>query len=78
MLDGRELLKPSEKTKTRCIFSLRTKIPTLIVKIEHDFSSTISISYVFEENKIGHQLTQQNDVNVSLGSFSDGVCYDSS
>ena len=26
-----------------------------------------------EVNKVGYQLTQQNDVNVSLGSFYDGV-----
>ena len=28
-------------------------------------------------NGIGYKLTQWTDVNVSLGSRSDGVCYDS-
>ena len=51
-------------------------ITILIDNIEHDLSLTISI-YMVKVNKIGYQLTQSNNVNVSLGSFSDGVCYDS-
>ena len=47
MLDGGEyILKPSEQTKTKCIFSICTKIPTLIDNIEHDVSLTISINMV--------------------------------
>ena len=47
MLDGGEYtLKPSEPTKTKCIFSIRTKIPSLIDNIEHDVGLTISIYLV--------------------------------
>ena len=62
MLDGGEyILKPSEQTKTKCIFSICTKIPTLIDNIEHDVSLTISIYLPgtwFKVNKIGYKLTQ--------------------
>ena len=57
MLDGGEYTKTNWKTKARFIFSIRTEIPTLIDKIEHDFSSRMSI-YMFKVNKIEHQLTQ--------------------
>ena len=66
------MLKPSKETKTKCIFSIRTKIAILIDNTEHNVSLTISI-YMVKVNKIGYQLTQSNNVNVSLGSFSDGV-----
>ena len=45
--------------------------------MEYDGGLTISI-YMVKVDKIGYQSTQENNVNVSLGSFSDGVCYDSS
>ena len=57
MLDGGEYTKTNWKTKARFIFSIRTEIPTLIDKIEHDFSSRMSI-YMLKVNKIERQLTQ--------------------
>ena len=77
MLDGGEYTKTKRKTKTKCIFSIRTKIPTLIDNMEYDGGLTISI-YMVKVDKIGYQSTQENNVNVSLGSFSYGACYDSS
>ena len=75
MTEG-NILKPSEQTKTFFFFSIRTKIPTLIDNMEYDGGLTISI-YMVKVDKIGYQSTQENNVNVSLGSFSYGACYDS-
>ena len=46
MLDGGNTLKPNEHTKTKRIFGIRAKIPTLIDNIERNVSLTIISMYL--------------------------------
>ena len=55
MPDGGEYTKLSEQTKIKCIFSVRTKIPTLIDNFEHDVSLSIII-FLVKANEIGYRL----------------------